>query len=292
MKSTFNVVGKTYFHGGVAGLTVGDFIKPASRLGLSYEYTRDAKYNPDNVYVTPTPEFARSFAAKAVGRLGQPLDGAIYEVQVRGPLMNDPDFGDGLSYMTPYNARIVKVVEPYVAFSKVESLRHVAEYMSWVGGGPMYDPDGYLLPSPAMREAGVTAEYLRLLGPWIYHDEVDSQGVPAKMGATPQETILQNFHGLDQQHRILCLAHHPRWWGRILFPGPCYACSCGRRPRDKHEAVLHQMGQEGLLLICRRMGWPLTGGEEASWRAFLEDLGSAAKQLTPDRWSWFRPQTP
>lgn len=74
----------TLFHGGPAGLEVGDLIRPAVSLGL--EHSRSAHqphYNPHRVYVTQRRDYAAFFATHH--------SGLIYEVVPIGRLLVDQD---------------------------------------------------------------------------------------------------------------------------------------------------------------------------------------------------------
>lgn len=104
---------RVYFHGGVSGLQVGDFILPPDLTGteqrLSAYAAPDAKHGhrTDRVYVTPTQNVARFFAAVYP-------DGAIYRVEPVGDLEPDPDApGDGLMCA---QAQVVEVVRERVVF--------------------------------------------------------------------------------------------------------------------------------------------------------------------------------
>lgn len=74
----------TFFHGGPAGLGVGDLIRPAIALGK--EHGRSAHqphYNPHRVYVTQRREYAIFFAINH--------GGPVYEVAPIGRMLVDRD---------------------------------------------------------------------------------------------------------------------------------------------------------------------------------------------------------
>lgn len=74
----------TFYHGGPAGLKVGDLIKPAISLGLQHPRSANQPhYNPHRVYVTQRREYAEMFAIGA--------DGVVYEVVPIGRLLVDRD---------------------------------------------------------------------------------------------------------------------------------------------------------------------------------------------------------
>lgn len=74
----------TFFHGGPAGLGIGDLIRPAISLGLEHERSlHQPHYNPHRVYVTQNREYAAMFATNR--------GGPIYEVAPIGRLLVDAD---------------------------------------------------------------------------------------------------------------------------------------------------------------------------------------------------------
>lgn len=74
----------TYFHGGAAGLEIGDLIRPAISLGIRRVRTpNQPRYNPRRVYVTELRWYAELFA--------NGHQGDVYEVQSVGRVLPDPD---------------------------------------------------------------------------------------------------------------------------------------------------------------------------------------------------------
>lgn len=74
----------TLYHGGPAGLAVGDLIRPAVSLGKVHPALRQQPhYNPHRVYVTQSREYAAWFATNH--------HGAVYEVHPIGRLLVDAD---------------------------------------------------------------------------------------------------------------------------------------------------------------------------------------------------------
>ncbi|WP_043180288.1 hypothetical protein [Streptomyces sp. NRRL F-5123] len=107
----------TYFHGGIPGLTAGDWILPPDQTGTTRTLSAIAAEHggpayatrTDIVYVTTGRDVARSFAAYYP-------DGALYRVEPDGALEPDPDSGiPGLSWQCP-RAQVVAVVDPVVLF--------------------------------------------------------------------------------------------------------------------------------------------------------------------------------
>ena len=97
-----------YWHGGPAGLSVGEYLLPPSVTGTPHvltAYSGRAELRPgvrrDRVYVSDRYEVAEVFAAM------HPEAGCVYRVLPEGPLEEDPD-GPGLSWACA-RARIISV---------------------------------------------------------------------------------------------------------------------------------------------------------------------------------------
>jgi hypothetical protein len=119
-----------FFHGGVRGLAVGDYIVPALEINAaSVSGDLGARYRRDRVYVTTSEAAAREYAgltippaliearrrglppADVLG-LGLGLGGAVYEVEPVGPLEPDADEAD--HSWECQRARIARVVDSTV----------------------------------------------------------------------------------------------------------------------------------------------------------------------------------
>lgn len=95
-----------YFHGGVRGLDVGDFLLPPAetKAPSASDFGGARVHDRHCVYVTTSIDAAFMFGAL------HPSGGAVYEVVPVGGLMNDPDCDQpGLSYTCP-RARVTRVV--------------------------------------------------------------------------------------------------------------------------------------------------------------------------------------
>jgi hypothetical protein len=119
-----------FFHGGVRGLGVGEYVLPADETGaLSVSGAFGAPYRTDSVYVTTDQAAARSYAALTippelidarrralrpaeVRKLGIELGGAVYEVEPIGELTADVDEA-GRSWEVRM-AKIIRVVDAAV----------------------------------------------------------------------------------------------------------------------------------------------------------------------------------
>lgn len=155
----------TYWHGGVSGLSVGKKIRPAAGLALlpkKYEVLTKDQYpcDPKRVYVTTDPLLAESYAAT----FDETGGGSLYRVEPRGELEGDPDYANhpGVSYSCGW-ATVLEVVKENVESTLTHKLYH-RRFEAHKNGDPAWDEDGSALPSPAMKKAGMTAEFLRTLG--------------------------------------------------------------------------------------------------------------------------------
>lgn len=156
----------TYWHGGAPGLEVGQRIRPAAGLvHLPMEYQLGEMYgsDPTRAHVTTDQKFALSFAAKVATPEGQTYGGSLYEVTPIGDLEPDPDFPPEAGAFTCKAATIVAVAQTGVRFSEELEI-YSGQFARWDNGDLVYDSDGFGLPSPQMRELGITATDLRTLG--------------------------------------------------------------------------------------------------------------------------------
>lgn len=102
-----------WFHGGVPGLEVGEWLAPPDVSGTDHRLSRyaagqDHGTRTDVVYLTPRQQVARAFAAMYP-------DGALYRVAPEGPLAPDPDAPD-VAVMCG-RAQVLEVVQPIVVFA-------------------------------------------------------------------------------------------------------------------------------------------------------------------------------
>lgn len=103
-----------WFHGGVPGLQVGDWIEPPDVSGATHTLSdyvpEDAPhgFRRDVVYLTLRQDSARFFAAVYP-------DGALYRVEPEGDIEVDPDAPS--EAVMCRRARIVEVVRPRVVFA-------------------------------------------------------------------------------------------------------------------------------------------------------------------------------
>jgi len=85
-----------YYHGGPAGLSIGDKLLPPKTTGRpsTAQYGAAGVCDPSKVYITPDPTAAAMFAAMNADGIG-----AVYRVRPWGEIAHDPDCSErGLSY--------------------------------------------------------------------------------------------------------------------------------------------------------------------------------------------------
>jgi hypothetical protein len=152
-----------YWHGGVPGLRPGDRLRPASQLATLPSIHAWAGYDsdPDWVYVTVDRTHAKFHASAYLDSSDRP-GGDLYNVRPRGELQPDPDYPDGISFRCR-SAIVVVAAERAIRPTRELQLSGL-RYSTWLGGGPMYDSAGHMLPSPEMAAFGITAEDLVDLG--------------------------------------------------------------------------------------------------------------------------------
>lgn len=182
----------TYWHGGVPGRQVGDFILSANDRAKDPTVAAEHRFRttgvagitrPDHVYFTTHRDFARAYAgnySEAHELTGAKyLHGTLYRVEPEGPIEFDPDFPQRVSYSAT-RARVVEVVEEDVFMTPFDALAVIGPHRTFEGGGPMYSRDGEYLPDPRMRQVASN------IGPypaWIPHEWV----IADLTGATPRD---------------------------------------------------------------------------------------------------------
>jgi hypothetical protein len=121
---------RRFFHGGIRGLQVGEYVLPSDETGaFSVSGDFGAPYRTDRVYITTDEAAARSYAGLAIpseliegrrrglspvalSKLGIGLGGAVYEVEPVGELTSDAD--EGPHSWEALKAMIMRVVDPAV----------------------------------------------------------------------------------------------------------------------------------------------------------------------------------
>ena len=158
---------RQFWHGGISGRTPGTILLPGDRVpGYSdllkaapQEIVRDIA--PSWVYITTDRDLALDYAALTGSFFGS---GELYRVRPLGVLAPDPDYAhvDGVSYRVK-RAEVTAVEEKVDGSSPYSPTGAALRYTMWDDGTPMYDFNGFPLPSASMRELGVTAQDFRSL---------------------------------------------------------------------------------------------------------------------------------
>lgn len=104
-----------YFHGGIPGLSVGDYIESPDVTRTDHTLSRYAAEmgaphgtRTDAVYITPRQDTARAYAALYP-------DGALYQVEPVDVIGSDPDAPD--EAVMCRRARVTEVVRSSVVFA-------------------------------------------------------------------------------------------------------------------------------------------------------------------------------
>jgi hypothetical protein len=143
-----------YWHGGSAGLTVGDRLLPLAQvpsqqglLGLRPLRHADV-YDPQHLYVTTDRDLDLDFAIDFVKFIGKPA--ALYQVRTLGSLMHDKDYPRGVSFGCAQGAIVSGVTPVESSMAKTGAARG---YKTWSDHCPMYDTEGYALPNKRVGAA-------------------------------------------------------------------------------------------------------------------------------------------
>lgn len=163
----------TYWHGGSAGLAVGDRLLPLAQvpsqqglLGLRPLRHADV-YDPRYLYVTTDRDLALDFAIDLVKFIGKPA--ALYQVRTLGSRVHDIDYPRGISFGCAEGAIVTGVTPVAASMAKTGAARG---YKTWSDDCPMYDAQGYALPNKLQSRLGITATDLRQLGIGPGYEEI------------------------------------------------------------------------------------------------------------------------
>lgn len=140
---------------------------------------------------------------------------------------------------------------------------------------PVWDDNGFILPSAHMTGNGVTREWTLMLRPWLRPADVDAEGKLsiARRAADPWQAVLDAVPALDRDCQIELVTRKFRRKSE-------YRCaSCGENLVDQPTAVRHQLGEKPvtLLTLIHKLDGPP-----------LDDLAQAAAARKPTRWQWLR----
>ncbi|MET0887792.1 MAG: NAD(+)--rifampin ADP-ribosyltransferase [Mycetocola sp.] len=157
----------TFWHGGVAGLQVGDrLLSPELTNAISVSnYDPIARKN--RVYFTTDRQLARAYASLMTEGLGH---GALYRVAPVGDTEADPDFP--AAGFQARSAFILEVEECDTLLSPSEAGRARQPYTTWDDGRLMWDRRGQMQLNRHMEAYGLNQGHLnRLLPLWVTPEE-------------------------------------------------------------------------------------------------------------------------
>lgn len=158
-----------YWHGGVAGLSVGEDIRPSSQVVLDWANSgTHYDYDPTFAYITTDFDLAHDTALRRAQTLGL---ATVYRVQPEGPTSHDDDYPVGVA-LRCRRARIVEVTSEITA--SAPSRKSDRKYAAWTDGRSLYDAEGYVQPSEILLAQGVSQADLRPLGPDASFEDIES----------------------------------------------------------------------------------------------------------------------
>ncbi len=183
------MAGLHYYHGGKPGLDLGDAIVARGHLSdwnntlVGYQGGKASVANRVEegsfMYATTDLGVARKYASDYKDPGGPGGGGDVYRVALEGVPKSDPDYERIVGVDVFARARraiILEVIERDVQMTEEDRNRAIGRYRAWIDGTPIYDADGFMNPSPKMRESGVSAAGLRRLGQWAPIEAVDAKG--------------------------------------------------------------------------------------------------------------------
>lgn len=261
------------FHGGAAGLAVGDVLLPAAELRSVYAYLDPmATYDPELVYFTTDVDVARSYAGRYVNPAGAVQPGDLYRVCPLGPVRIDPDYSRHGEFRGVFlaceKAEIVEVVDRGLLYTEEEQIRLERRYLVWGRPDrPIYDDDGWIIPSDQMLRNGVTREWTTMLRPWLRTTDVDAKGrlSGAQRSANPWAALLDVIPSLDGEHQI------------ALSDGELTCLKCAAVFETLVRAARHQLGDRQMELLARIHEWP---------KPPTPTVAAEAARRRPERWAW------
>lgn len=160
-----------YYHGGVSGLKPKDRIRCSRSIGLSPLLAKGYTCDPEKVYVTTDYDVARSYAAH-YGRIRSwTYGGDVYQVQTVGEVLPDPDYDGVGDAFSCGSARVKRAMVRRVSMTDEQLTRINARHQLYPDGTPVYDVDGFLLPSEGNRRDGHLPEDLRISGRVVLREE-------------------------------------------------------------------------------------------------------------------------
>lgn len=168
-----------YYHGGIAGLSVGDIILPREHLPSWRGKTVLWRGEPadtigdlgSTVSLTLELAIATGYAGEYLSPLGQREPGQVYRVEPLRPLLPDPDWPASFDAIArcEEGAKIVEVLAVVQPENNPRVLTRALgrHFVYRDGTGRTYDEEGYLAEHPVWESFGATPGDLKALGPWF-----------------------------------------------------------------------------------------------------------------------------
>lgn len=186
--AAFAALDLTFWHGGAPGYATGQqIVSPARMGGLVANIPKVPGYGEhpgreDRVYITTDRELARAYAWRAA--LRPEGTGSLYRVTPVGVPDVDPDYEHYAEAHLSFQCAVVTVVaveESPVVMSQTEATAATGRYMTWDDGRPMYDSDGYFIPSTETLRNGLThAGARQLWAPWTPYESIIADSARAQ----------------------------------------------------------------------------------------------------------------
>jgi len=179
-KAAFEALNLTFWHGGAPGYSPGDEILSPARLGggsVNVPMVPGYGQHPgreDRVYLTTDRQLARAYGWRGARR--PEGTGWLYRVEPVGVPEVDADYASGAHPHLSFQCAVITVIaveESPVVMTKIDATAAAARYMTWNDGRPMYDPQGYFIPSVETQASGLTrVDARQLWAPWTPYAEV------------------------------------------------------------------------------------------------------------------------
>lgn len=262
------------FHGGVPGLEVGARLMSATDLGAVFTYIDQAAvYDPGFVYVTTDPDVARAYAARYLAPDGRGRPGDLYRVQAVSRVGLDSDYSRHGEFQGVFlrcrEALVIDVVAQGIEHSPQELVQLESRYLVWGRADrPIYDSSGYIIPSEQMRDHGITAQWTKMLRPWLEPTDLDGRGqlTPVlSQSRNPWADLLDLVPSLDGEHRI------------DQDPVGQFVCvACGTTFTDRARAARHQLGERQVTMLTQVHRRPIP----------FDRVAAEAANRRPARWAW------
>ncbi|MBN7314137.1 hypothetical protein [Mycobacteroides abscessus] len=280
----------------------GDEIRSAADLGYHHyadaytftpgmQFPAPPKYNVERLYLSKHYGSARGYASRFTHPDFRPEPGDVYEVEVTGPVEDDPDFrAAGVYAASADPAVVIRVVERGVSMTRREQNQACWPYRYYANWDPVHAEDGTVLASAQMRANGVTNDYLALLPKWMDVSEFGPRGTLRDL-TVPQLPGIEDTPATAEQVLDI-LGHVPIDRGPHVIAAvddmrraPLHCTFCGIEfgeagmisMQEQFEACLHQTGDE-LIDIC-----------QFNCNQTLEPFVEALRRRNPGRWEWISP---